>query len=351
MPSEADDLFGVGLGLNADITEAFSVELVQIINQTQPYQLNRQYRLNNELGIGSSTDFSDESRLFMQYPSTFSRDFGAEDVEVNRYNRLLLSTIAPMEVIPAIDLLAGRCVRLYQGDYEQSQVFDENPVEVAQRWAAAGATRLHLVDLDGAKAGQPENWQAIAAIVAAVNVPIEVGGGLRDRERVAALFDLGVQYAILGTAAVENPDLVSTLSTEFPGQIIVGIAARDGQAATRGWRETSAVEAIALAQDMALRGAAAIIYTDSNRDGTLKGPNLEALRAITEATTVPVIASGGVSSVTDLLSLLTLERLGVNGVIVGKALYTGDISLKEALRAVGPGRWQDVPTDIGPSFA
>ena len=256
-----------------------------------------------------------------------------------------------MEVIPAIDLLAGRCVRLYQGDYEQSQVFDENPVEVARRWAEAGATRLHLVDLDGAKAGQPENWQAIAAITAAVNVPIEVGGGLRDRDRVAALFDLGVQYAILGTAAVENPDLVSTLSTEFPGQIIVGIDARDGKVATRGWLETSAVEAIALAQDMAQRGAAAIIYTDIKRDGTLKGPNLEALRAIAEATTVPVIASGGVSSVTDLLSLLTLERLGVNGVIVGKALYTGDISLKEALRAVGPGRWQDVPTDIGPSFA
>jgi len=177
------------------------------------------------------------------------------------------------------------------------------------------------------------------------------GGGLRDRDRVATLFDLGVQYAILGTAAVENPDLVNALSTEFPGQIIVGIDARDGKVATRGWLETSELEAIALAQDMAQRGAAAIIYTDIKRDGTLKGPNMEALRAIAEATPIPIIASGGVSSVTDLLSLLTLERLGVNGVIIGKALYTGDIVLKEALRAVGPGRWQDVPNDLGSSFA
>lgn len=256
-----------------------------------------------------------------------------------------------MEVIPAIDLLEGRCVRLYQGDYDQSQVFDENPVEVARRWADEGATRLHLVDLDGAKAGKPENWKAIEAIATAVDVPIEVGGGLRDRDRVAALFNRGVQYAILGTAAVENPDLVSTLSAEFPGQIIVGIDARDGKVATRGWLETSEIEAIALAQDMAQRGAAAVIYTDIKRDGTLQGPNMEALRAIAEATTIPIIASGGMSSVSDLLKLLTLERLGVNGVIIGKALYTGDIVLKEALRAIGPGRWQDVTTDFGSSFA
>lgn len=265
--------------------------------------------------------------------------------------KFLLRAIAPMEVIPAIDLLEGRCVRLYQGDYQQSQIFDENPVEVARRWADEGASRLHLVDLDGAKAGKPENGKAIAAIAAAVDIPIEVGGGLRDRDRVAALFDMGVQYAILGTAAVENPDLVSTLSAEFPGQIIVGIDARDGKVATRGWLETSEVTAIDLAQDMTQRGAAAIIYTDIQRDGTLQGPNMEALRAIAAATTIPIIASGGMSSVSDLLSLLRLERLGVNGVIIGKALYTGDIVLKEALRAVGPGRWQDVPTDLGPSFA
>lgn len=254
-----------------------------------------------------------------------------------------------MEIIPAIDLLEGRCVRLYQGDYDQSQVFNENPVEVARRWAAEGATRLHLVDLDGAKVGKPENGQAIEAIARAVDIPIEVGGGLRDRDLVAALFDLGVRYAILGTAAVENPDLVSTLSAEFPGRILVGIDARDGKVATRGWLETSEVDAIELAKAMGDRGAAAIIYTDIKRDGTLKGPNLEALRTMAEAISIPVIASGGVSSLTDVLSLLALAPVGVTGAVVGRAIYTGDLSLKEAIRAVGQGRWQDVPPDLGSS--
>lgn len=254
-----------------------------------------------------------------------------------------------MEVIPAIDLLDGRCVRLYQGDYAQSQVFDDNPVAVARQWVDQGATRLHLVDLDGAKSGQPENWQAIEAIVRAVDVPVEVGGGLRDRQRVADLFALGVRYAILGTAAVDHPDLVSELSTEFPGRIIVGIDARDGKVATRGWLETSQVDALDLARQMEQRGAAAIIYTDIQRDGTLQGPNIDALRAMAGAVTIPVIASGGVSSVRDLLRLFPLESKGVSAVIVGKALYTGDLSLKEAVRAVGNGRWQDVPPNLGDS--
>jgi len=248
-----------------------------------------------------------------------------------------------MDVIPAIDLLEGRCVRLFQGDYDQSQVFNENPVEVAKQWEAEGATRLHLVDLDGAKAGKPENWEAIGAIAKAVNLPIQVGGGLRDADRVSALFDLGVQYAILGTAAVENPDLVGQLSNKFPGQIIVGIDAREGKVATRGWLETSEVMAIDLAKRMGEQGAAAIVYTDIKRDGTLQGPNLEALRELATAIDTPVIASGGVSAVSDLLSLLGLVPSGVSGVIVGKALYTGDVLLKDAIRAVGNGRWQDVP--------
>jgi phosphoribosylformimino-5-aminoimidazole carboxamide ribotide isomerase len=251
-----------------------------------------------------------------------------------------------MEVIPAIDLIEGRCVRLYQGDYAQTEVFDDNPVAVAQRWVDEGATRLHLVDLDGAKSGKPENWRAIEAIAAAVDIPIEVGGGLRDRARVTDLFGLGVRYAILGTAAIENPELVSDLAGEFPGQIIVGIDARDGKVATRGWLETSEVEAIALAQQMQQRGAAAIIYTDIQRDGTLQGPNIPALRAMADAVEIPVIASGGVGALRDLLSLLALEPHGVTGVIVGRALYTGDVSLKEAVRAVGDGRWQDVPPSL-----
>ncbi|MFM7558540.1 1-(5-phosphoribosyl)-5-[(5-phosphoribosylamino)methylideneamino]imidazole-4-carboxamide isomerase [Cylindrospermopsis raciborskii] len=251
-----------------------------------------------------------------------------------------------MEVIPAIDLLEGRCVRLYKGDYAQSQVYSHNPVETAKMWADQGATRLHLVDLDGAKAGRVVNLSAIEAITNAVSIPIEVGGGIRDRSSVIQLFSLGVQWAILGTVAVEQPDLVQGLCEQFPQQIIVGIDARNGLVATRGWLETSQILAPQLATQMQELGAAAIIYTDINRDGTLQGPNLQALRELVSAISIPVIASGGVGSVTDLLTLLSLEHQGVTGVIVGKALYTGDISLPEALRAIGPGRIQDIPPTL-----
>ncbi len=252
-----------------------------------------------------------------------------------------------MEILPAIDLLEGRCVRLYQGDYEQSQVFSEDPVEVAKGWVEQGANWLHLVDLDGAKTGEPVNLDPISRIVNAIDVPVQVGGGIRDRNRVTQLLELGVRRVIVGTVAIENPDLVSQLCQEFPEQIVIGIDARDGKVATRGWLETSEIEAIDLAQRMP--DAAAIVYTDIHRDGTLEGPNIPMLREMAEAIEVPVIASGGVSSVTDLLSLLTLEPAGVNSVIVGRALYTGDVSLKEAIQAVGQGRWQDVPPDLGSS--
>ncbi|MBW4574364.1 MAG: 1-(5-phosphoribosyl)-5-[(5-phosphoribosylamino)methylideneamino]imidazole-4-carboxamide isomerase [Aphanothece sp. CMT-3BRIN-NPC111] len=254
-----------------------------------------------------------------------------------------------MDVIPAIDLLEGKCVRLYQGDYARSQVFNENPADVAKQWVDQGASWLHIVDLDGAKIGQPANLKAIAAIVASVSVPIQVGGGLRDGTSVSQLLNMGVQRVILGTVAVEEPELVRSLCAEFPGQIVVGIDARNGRVATRGWLETSEVLAIDLAQQMADMGAAAIIYTDIHRDGTLQGPNLDALRELASKISIPTIASGGVSSITDLLSLLALEPLGVSGVIVGRALYTGDISLKEALQAIGPGRLQDVPSNLGDS--
>ncbi|MBN3945972.1 MAG: 1-(5-phosphoribosyl)-5-[(5-phosphoribosylamino)methylideneamino]imidazole-4-carboxamide isomerase [Nostoc sp. NMS7] len=252
-----------------------------------------------------------------------------------------------MDVIPAIDLLEGRCVRLYQGDYDRSQVFSENPADVAKQWVDQGATRLHIVDLDGAKAGNVVNLGAIEAIADAVSVPIEIGGGLRDRTSVQQVFNLGVQWAILGTIAVEQPQLVQQLCAEFPEQIIIGIDARNGLVATRGWLETSEVLATQLAVQMQELGAAAIIYTDIQRDGTLTGPNLSALRELAAAISIPIIASGGVSSLTDLLSLLALEPQGVTGVIVGRALYTGDILLKEALRAIGPGRIQDIPPNLG----
>lgn len=252
-----------------------------------------------------------------------------------------------MDVIPAIDLLAGKCVRLYQGDYARSQVFNENPVDVAKQWTDQGASWLHIVDLDGAKSGEVVNLQAISEIAQSVPVPIQVGGGLRDRASVAQLLNLGVQRVILGTIAVEQPQLVADLCREFAGQIVVGIDARNGQVATRGWLETSQVLATELARQMQQLGAVAIIYTDIHRDGTLQGPNLAALRELAAELSIPVIASGGISSVTDLLSLLALEPLGVNGVIVGRALYTGDISLKQALQAIGQGRLQDVPPDLG----
>jgi phosphoribosylformimino-5-aminoimidazole carboxamide ribotide isomerase len=252
-----------------------------------------------------------------------------------------------MDVIPAIDLLEGRCVRLYQGDYTRSQVFNDNPADVARQWVDQGASRLHVVDLDGAKVGHPVNTKAIESIVQAVPVSVQVGGGLRDRTGVTQLLDIGVQRVILGTAAVEDHPLLKQLCEEFPGQIVVGIDARNGLVATRGWLETSEVKATDLAQQMSQLGVAAIIYTDIHRDGTLTGPNLDALRELARGISIPVIASGGVSSVTDLLSLLALEPLGVNGVIVGRALYTGDVSLKEALQAVGPGRLQDIPPDFG----
>lgn len=254
-----------------------------------------------------------------------------------------------MEIIPAIDILNGKCVRLYQGDYAQAQTFNENPVSVARQWVAEGATRLHLVDLDGAKVGQVVNWGVIEAIVRAVDVPVQVGGGLRTAEQVVTLLNTGVQRVILGTVAVEQPELVTQLCLQYPNQIVVGIDARDGWVATKGWLETSQVRAVDLAVQMASQGVSAIVYTDIHRDGTLQGPNLGALRELASTITVPVIASGGISTITDLLSLLALEPLGVVGAIVGRALYTGDMSLKEALRAVGPGRWQDIPPDFGSS--
>jgi phosphoribosylformimino-5-aminoimidazole carboxamide ribotide isomerase len=256
-----------------------------------------------------------------------------------------------MDVIPAIDLLKGRCVRLVQGDYQQSQVFHDDPVAIAHQWAEQGAQWLHLVDLDGAKAGQPVNGAVIEAIVQSVNISIQVGGGLRDRASVADLLARGVRRVILGTIAVEQPQLVESLCQEFLGQIVVGIDARNGKVATRGWLQESEVEAIALAQQMANLGVAAVIYTDIHRDGTLQGPNLDALRELAGAVSIPVIASGGISSTRDLLNLLTLEPLGVTGAIVGRALYTGEVALKEAIRAVGQGRWQDVLPDSGTAFA
>jgi phosphoribosylformimino-5-aminoimidazole carboxamide ribotide isomerase len=246
-----------------------------------------------------------------------------------------------MDVIPAIDLLEGQCVRLHQGDYDQVTRFNADPVAQALAWQQQGARRLHLVDLDGARSGEPVNDQVVRAITAALDIPVQLGGGVRSAERAAELLACGLDRVILGTVAVEQPQLVRELADRHPGRIIVGIDARDGRVATRGWIEESQLEATAVAAGFADCPLAALICTDIATDGTLAGPNLGFLRAMAAAACQPVIASGGIGALEDLLTLLALEPLGVSGVIVGRALYDGRVDLGEALQAIGPERLQD----------
>jgi len=246
-----------------------------------------------------------------------------------------------MQVIPAIDLLDGQCVRLHQGDYDQVTRFSDDPVAQALHWQRQGAERLHLVDLDGARTGEPVNDAAIKAITAALEIPVQLGGGVRSFERAEELLACGLERVILGTVALEQPKLVEQLANRYPSRIVVGIDARNGKVATRGWISESSTEATDLARRFSSSAIAAIISTDIATDGTLAGPNLLALRAMAEASSVPVIASGGIGNLEHLLSLLSLEPLGVTGVIVGRALYDGRVDLGEALQAIGDGRLQD----------
>ena len=246
-----------------------------------------------------------------------------------------------MDVIPAIDLLDGQCVRLHQGDYGRVTRFGDDPVAQALSWQQQGAQRLHLVDLDGARSGEPRNDAAVRAITAALRIPVQLGGGVRSAERAAELLACGLDRIILGTVAVEQPQLVRELAARHPGRIVVGIDARDGRVATRGWIEESPLEATAVAAAFADCPLAALICTDISTDGTLAGPNLSFLRAMAGVARQPVIASGGIGGLEDLLSLLALEPLGVSGVIVGRALYDGRVELGEALQAIGPQRLQD----------
>ncbi len=246
-----------------------------------------------------------------------------------------------MQVIPAIDLLDGHCVRLHQGDYDRVTRFSDDPVAQALAWQRQGASRLHLVDLDGARRGEPANDAVVKAITAALDIPVQLGGGVRSAERAEHLLACGLDRVILGTVAVEQPELVRELAGRHPGRIMVGIDANEGKVATRGWIEQSEVLATELAASFEGSGIAAIISTDIATDGTLEGPNLTALRAMADASTIPVIASGGIGCLADLLSLLSLAPLGVEGVIVGRALYDGRVDLAEALQAIGDGRLQD----------
>lgn len=236
-----------------------------------------------------------------------------------------------MEIIPAIDIKDGLCVRLYQGDYAQMTVYDTEPGIVAQRWQQQGATRLHIVDLDGAKQGYPVNISAIRSIVHAVNIPVELGGGLRTEKDIESILALGVSQTILGTVAVQQPDLVKHLVKRFGSSIIVGVDARDGYVATSGWTEVAQVKATDLVDQMARLGVRRIIYTDIARDGTLTEPNYTATADLLRPNGPDIIASGGVAQ---LSHVLHLARLGVHGVIIGKALYTGAIHLPDLLEAL-----------------
>lgn len=236
-----------------------------------------------------------------------------------------------MDIIPAIDIKDGKCVRLYQGDFAQVTVYDHDPAAVAQRWVAQGARMLHVVDLDGARAGHPVNTDIILAIVQSVGVPVQIGGGLRDEKAVLAALGLGVSRVVLGTAAVEQPDLIARLVEHYGDEIAIGVDARDGIVATAGWIEQSQVTATALIEHMAALGVRHFIYTDISRDGTLTEPNFAAIGALTQANGPAIIASGGVGKIEHLLRL---AALGVEAAIVGKALYTGDIALAEALAAL-----------------
>lgn len=243
-----------------------------------------------------------------------------------------------MIVIPAIDLKEGNCVRLEQGEMNRDTVFSDNPAEQALKWQEAGAELLHLVDLDGAFAGAPKNKAAIEAIIKAIAIPAQLGGGIRDIATIEAYLSLGLSRVIIGTAAQRNPELVIEACQKFPGRIVVGIDAKNGMVAVQGWAELTDITAVDLARKFEDCGVSAIIYTDISRDGMMGGPNLEATRSLAEAISIPVIASGGVSSLKDIENLMAIEASGVTGAITGKAIYTGAIDLAEAIALTRRGR-------------
>ena len=237
-----------------------------------------------------------------------------------------------MEIIPAIDLRQGRCVRLYQGDFSQETLFSSEPVAVALQWQSLGAPRLHIVDLDGASQGELRHASLVEEMAASVQIPIQLGGGLRRLDVVEQVLDMGVERAILGTAAIEDHGLVREVCQRFGERIIVSIDAIEGFAASHGWRERTAIAATEMVEKMASLGVGRFIYTDITRDGTLTEPNFRAIAALVDKTNLPVIASGGIAR---LEHLETLAALGVEGAIIGRALYTGDIDLGEALAVIG----------------
>ena len=236
-----------------------------------------------------------------------------------------------MILFPAIDIRNGRCVRLTEGKFECETVFAEDPAEMAVRWADAGAEYLHVVDLDGALAGQSSNTEVIKRILAKVKIPVQVGGGIRTLANIEKMLDLGVTRVILGSVAVRDPELVREACQKFPGQVVVGIDAKNGEVAVEGWGIGGGIGAVELAKKMAAVGVEHIIFTDISRDGMLSGVNVEATAELAEPSGIKVIASGGVSSLADIKALQAHAADGIEGCIIGKAIYTGALDLKEAL--------------------
>jgi len=234
-------------------------------------------------------------------------------------------------IIPAIDLKNGQCVRLVQGDFKRVTVYSENPVEIARLWQEQGAERIHIVDLDGSLAGAPRNRDVIRNIVNAVGAPVQVGGGVRDMRTIETYIEMGVEWVILGTMALKDRNFIKEACNHFRNRVILGIDANAGKIAIQGWTEQTSASAVEMAKSYEGYGLAAIIYTDIARDGMETGVNTEATKALAEAVDIPVIASGGVSGMSDIERILEIEIFGVTGVIIGKALYTGAISLKDAI--------------------
>lgn len=237
-----------------------------------------------------------------------------------------------MEIIPAIDLRGGKCVRLYQGDYSQQTVFDEDPAALALRWQSQGAKWLHVVDLDGAVIGKPRNISIVEEIIKECDLSIEFGGGVREEGIAQELLRKGISRVILGTAAIENPELMKRLCLKFSEAIVVGLDARDGKIAIHGWQKDTVIDVLQLGRQMVGLGVSRFIYTDIKRDGTLTEPNFAAIKGLIAEVDVPIIVSGGISR---LEHLRKLKKLGVEGAIIGKALYTGDIDLQEAIINIG----------------
>ena len=238
-----------------------------------------------------------------------------------------------MLIVPAIDLKGGKCVRLLRGDMNAETVYGDDPIEMGRRWAAEGGQYLHVVDLDGAVSGSPVNHDIISALCQSLTIPVEVGGGIRTLALARELIERGVDRVILGTVALTHPEVLREACRALPGKVAVGIDARDGKVAVKGWTETSATDAVTLARRCEDAGACRIIYTDIARDGTQEGVNIEATATVARALSIPVTASGGIGSLSDILALRPHAEAGIDAVIVGRALYTGAVVLSAAIAA------------------